>query len=277
MDGAGAAVLKAVMTEIAPRPAASAADVALIHRLADAAGAVIRPHFRTRIAIEAKADASPVTVADRDAEAAIRAILRAERPGDGIWGEEFPEESGSGSRTWVIDPIDGTQAFVAGRPLFGTLIALLDDGVPVLGVIDQCIARDRWIGIAGRATTLNGVAVTTRPCARLGLARAATTSPYLFRHDDDRQAFQRLRPQLGDVMYGGDNHNYGLVASGHLDLVVEAGLKLHDWAALVPVVTGAGGAMTDWNGEPLRRGSDGRVIAVGDSALLGPALAALMP
>ncbi len=255
----------------------SDADVALIHRLADAAGAVIRPHFRTPIAIEAKADASPVTVADRDAEAAVRAVLRAERPGDGIVGEEFPEENVGAARTWVIDPIDGTQAFVAGRPLFGTLIALLVDGVPVLGVIDQCIARDRWIGATGRATTLNGITVTTRICGLLTAARAATTSPYLFRDDADSAAFQRLRPRVSDVMYGGDNHNYGLVASGHLDVVVEAGLKLHDWAALVPVVGGAGGAMTDWHGGPLRRGSDGRVIAVGDPTLLAVIVAALAP
>ena len=276
MDGAGAAVLKTEMTEIDPRPV-SAADIALIHRLADAAGAVIRPHFRQPIRIEAKADASPVTIADRDAEAAIRAILRTECPGDGIVGEEFPDENVNASRTWVIDPIDGTQAFVAGRPLFGTLIALLDDGVPVLGVIDQCIAGDRWVGAAGQVTTLNGAPVTTRNCGLLAAARAATTSPYLFRRDDDAQAFQRLRPLLGDVMYGGDNHNYALVASGHLDLVVEAGLKLHDWAALVPVVIGAGGVMTDWAGEPLRRGSNGRVIAVGDPILMPSVLAALAP
>lgn len=250
-------------------------DLGLIQRLADAAGAVIRPHFRSRIAIEAKADASPVTVADRDAEAAIRAILRAERPDDGIVGEEFPDEQGDRSRLWVIDPIDGTQAFVAGRPLFGTLIALLDDGVPVLGVIDQCIAGDRWLGAAGRPTTLNGVTVTTRRCPTLAAARAATTSPYLFRRADDSDAFQRLRGEVGDVMYGGDNHNYGLVAAGCLDLVVEAGLQLHDWAALVPVVAGAGGAMTDWAGAPLRRGSDGRVIAAGDPALVATAVAVL--
>lgn len=248
-------------------------DLQLIQRLADAAGAVIRPFFRAGIVIETKADASPVTAADRGAEAAIRAILRVERPGDGIVGEEFPDESGSSSRTWVIDPIDGTQAFVNGRPLFGTLIALLEGDIPVLGVIDQCIAGDRWLGGAG-GTTLNGSPVATRRCASLATARAATTSPYLFR-DADSGAFQRLRPQLGDVMYGGDNHNYGLLAAGCLDIVVEAGLKLHDWAALVPVVAGAGGVMTDWLGEPLRRGSDGRVVALGDPALLPAVLAAL--
>lgn len=251
------------------------ADVALIHRLADAAGAVIRPHFRAGVAIEAKADASPVTIADRAAETAIRTILRAERPDDGIVGEEFPDERAATRRVWVIDPIDGTQAFVAGRPLFGTLIALLDEGVPVLGLIDQCIARDRWLGVAGRPTTLNGAVATTRRCPSLAAARAATTSPYLFRDAADSDAFQRLRPQLGDVMYGGDNHNYGVVASGCLDLVVESGLKLHDWAALVPVVTGAGGAMTDWAGAPLRQGSDGRIIAAGDPALISAVVAAL--
>ena len=276
MDGVGAAVLKTAMTEIDPRPVTDA-DIALIHRLADAAGAVIRPYFRQPMRIDAKSDASPVTIADRAAEAAIRAILRAERPGDGIVGEEFPDENIGASRTWVIDPIDGTQAFVAGRPLFGTLIALLDDGVPVLGVIDQCVAGDRWVGVAGQVTTLNGAPVTTRTCGLLATARAATTSPYLFRDVRDAAAFQRLRPQLGDVMYGGDNHNYALIATGCLDVVVEAGLKLHDWAALVPVVTGAGGAMTDWAGEPLRRGSAGRVIAVGDQMLLPSVLAALAP
>ena len=265
------------MTATNPRPPVSDADIALIHRLADAAGAVIRPHFRQPIRIEAKADASPVTIADRAAETAIRAILRDERPGDGIVGEEFADENVGASRTWVIDPIDGTQAFVAGRPLFGTLIALLDDGVPVLGVIDQCIARDRWVGVAGRATTFNGAPVTTRHCGLLATARAATTSPYLFRDAGDAAAFQRLRAQLGDVMYGGDNHNYGLISMGCLDVVVETGLKLHDWAALVPVVTGAGGAMTDWAGQLLRRGSDGRVIAVGDPMLLPSVLAALAP
>ena len=249
-------------------------DIALIQRLADAAGAVIRPHFRTLSAVETKVDASPVTVADRDAEAAIRTILRAERPDDGIVGEEFDEENADAARTWVIDPIDGTRSFIAGRALFGTLIALLDDGVPVIGVLDQCVTGERWLGAAGRATTLNGAAATTRPCAALAGAHLATSSPHYF-NALDFAAFERVRAGAFDTLYGGDCYNYGLVASGHLDMVVESGLKLHDWAALVPIVTGAGGTMTDWAGEPLRRGSDGRVIAAGDSELLAAALAAL--
>ncbi len=249
-------------------------DRELIQRLADAAGTAIRPYFRTSFAVEAKGDASPVTAADRAAEAAIRAILRAERPGDGIVGEEYPDENATASRTWVIDPIDGTRAFVVGRPLFGTLIALLDYGVPVLGVIDQCIAGDRWLGAIGHPTTLNSAVVTTRACPTLAAAHLATTSPHAF-PANDFNAFERLRPRARDVIYGGDCHNYGLVAAGCLDVVVESGLKLHDWAALVPVVTGAGGVMTDWAGEPLRRGGDGRVIALGDPGLLGEILAGL--
>ena len=251
----------------------SAADIALAHRLADAAGAAIRPHFRALAAIETKADASPVTIADRAAEAAMRAILAAERSDDGIIGEEYGEDRPDAARVWVLDPIDGTRSFIAGRPLFGTLIALLADGVPVLGVIDQCIARDRWLGAAGQATTLNGIAVTTRT-RTMGRAHLATTSPHAF-NVADFAGFERLRAGVGDTLYGGDCHNYGLLAAGHLDLVVEANLKVYDWAALVPVVTGAGGAMTDWAGAPLRRGSDGRVVAAGDAAILAKAVTAL--
>lgn len=248
-------------------------DVALAHRLADAAGEAIRPYFRAPQRIETKADASPVTAADRAAEAAIRRILARERPGDGVIGEEYGEDRPDAARVWVLDPIDGTRAFVVGRPLFGTLIALLEDGVPVLGVIDQCIARDRWVGAAGRPTELNGVAVRTRGCPALAGAYLATTSPHAFA--DAFAAFERLRREVNDTIYGGDCHNYGLVATGCLDLVVETGLKLYDFAALVPVVTGAGGAMCDWSGAPLVQGSDGRAIAVGDAALLPEILALL--
>jgi histidinol phosphatase-like enzyme (inositol monophosphatase family) len=250
------------------------ADIALAQRLADAAAAEIRPHFRHLAAVETKADASPVTVADRAAEAAIRAILARERPADGVIGEEYGEDRPDAARVWVIDPIDGTRAFVTGRPLFGTLVALLADGVPVIGVLDQCITGDRWVGATGRPTTLRGVAAGTRACPTLASAHVGTTSPYLF---DDPAAFARVRAAARDVIYGGDCYNYGLVASGHLDLVVESGLKVYDWAALVPIVTGAGGAMTDWAGEPLRRGSDGRVIATGDPVLLSAVISTLSP
>ena len=249
------------------------ADIALAHRLAEAAGDVIRPHFRSGLAIETKGDASPVTAADRAAEAAMRAILAVERPSDGIIGEEYGEERPSSSRLWVLDPIDGTRSFVAGRATFGTLIALLEDGVPVLGVIDQCIARDRWIGTPA-GTTLNGRVARTRHRAALAGAHLATSSPHYF-GAADFAAFERVRAGAFDTLYGGDCHNYALLGSGHLDVVIESGLKIYDWAALVPVVAGAGGAMTDWTGAPLVRGSDGRVVATGNPALLGDVLATL--
>ena len=135
---------------------ASPANIALANRLADAAGAAIRPFFRTEFTHESKGDASPVTEADRAAEAAIRAILDVECPNDAIVGEEYGTKDGTSGRTWVLDPIDGTVSFMAGRPIFGTLIALLHDGWPVLGIIDQCISGERWVGAAGRETTLNG-------------------------------------------------------------------------------------------------------------------------
>lgn len=250
------------------------ADIALANALADAAGAVIRPFFRRRFAIETKPDTSPVTEVDRATEAAIRKILAAERPQDGVIGEEYGEDRPDAERVWVIDPIDGTRAFLAGRPLFGTLIALLEAGTPVLGVIDQPIARDRWLGAKGQRTTLNGQPAATRACATLAKVHIATTGPSYFK-PDGWAAFERLRAECRDVLWGGDCHNYGLCASGHLDLVVEAGLKLYDFAALVPVVEGAGGRMTDWQGRPLGKDSDGSVIAAGSPALIEQAAAIL--
>jgi histidinol phosphatase-like enzyme (inositol monophosphatase family) len=239
------------------------ADVVLAHALADAAGAAIRPWFRRPFLVETKEDFSPVTIADREAEAAIRALLAQHRPDDGVIGEEYGDDRPDAARVWVLDPIDGTRAFVAGRPIFGTLIALLEDGVPVLGLVDQCIIGDRWIGATGQPTLFGGKPAHVRHCGSLAAARVGTTSPHAFAAGDFT-AFSRVQGAALDTLYGGDCHNYGLVASGHLDVVVEAGLKIHDWAALVPVVTGAGGVMTDWAGAALRQGSDGRVIAAGD-------------
>ena len=247
------------------------ADIALAHALADAAGAAIRPLFRADFAQEVKADFSPVTQADQAAERAIRTLLAEHRPDDGVIGEEYGTDRGDAGRVWVLDPIDGTRAFIAGRPIFGTLIALLEDGKPVLGVIDQPITGERWIGARGVPTLFNGKPAISRRGRPLSRAIFATTVPWLC------GPFETLRGAVGDALLGGDCYNYGLVASGHIDLVVEEGLKLHDFAALVPVVEGAGGVMTDWSGRPLDRGSDGRVIAAGDPALVEAAVALLDP
>ena len=243
-------------------------DLALAHRLADAAGAAIRPLFRSDWTHEAKADASPVTEADRAAEAAMRRLLDAEAPRDGIIGEEFGAERPDAARQWVLDPIDGTVSFMAGRPIFGTLIALLQDGWPVLGIIDQPISGER-VGALGQPTLFNGKPVRTRACRALADAALATTGPQYF-DDHDAEHFMALAAKTAHkrLIFGGDCYNYGLLASGHVDLVVEAGLKLHDFAALVPIVEGAGGAMCDWNGDPLNADSAGHVIALGDPARL---------
>ena len=251
-------------------------DIALAHALADAAGAAIRPYFQGSFGLESKDDASPVTLADRAAEEVMRKLLTSEAPRDGIVGEEFGSERADASRVWVLDPIDGTTSFVAGRPIFGTLIALLQDGWPVLGIIDQPIAGERWVGAIGQTTTFNGKPAATRRCRELEDAVLGTTSPHLF-SEHEAGHFLSLAGKVARrrIIYGGDCYNYGLVASGHVDLVVEAGLKLHDFAALVPVIEGAGGMMCDWNGNALNADSAGDVVALGDPARLDDVLEAL--
>lgn len=251
-------------------------DIALAEQLADAAGEAIRPFFRAKFDQEAKSDSTPVTEADRAAESAMRKIIETLCPEDGIIGEEYGTINEGASRQWVLDPIDGTTSFIAGRPIFGTLIALMQDGWPVIGIIDQPIARERWVGVVGRPTTFNGAAVQTARCRDLKDAVLATTSPHLFdEHDADH--FMGLASKVAPrkIIYGGDCYNYGLVASGHVDLVCEAGLQLHDFAALAPIIDGSGGMMCDWNGEPLNADSDGHVLAIGDQARVDDILEAL--
>jgi inositol-phosphate phosphatase / L-galactose 1-phosphate phosphatase / histidinol-phosphatase len=253
-----------------------AEDIALANRLADAAGSVIRPLFRTDFTHEAKGDASPVTEVDRAAEAAMRRILDAEAPRDGIIGEEYGSERPDAARQWVLDPIDGTVSFMAGRPIFGTLIALLQDGWPVLGIIDQPISGERWVGATGKPTLFQGKPTRTRACRSLADAVLATSGPQYF-SDHDGEHFMGLAAQTAHkrMIFGGDCYNYGLLASGHIDLVVESGLKLHDYAALVPIVEGAGGTMCDWAGDPLNADSNGQVIALGEPARLEDVVEAL--
>ncbi|KQR82196.1 MULTISPECIES: inositol monophosphatase family protein [Sphingomonas] len=256
------------------------ADIDLAHRLADAAGAVIRPYFRKPHGLETKADHSPVTLADKEAEAAMRRLLDAECAGDGVHGEEYGIKPGVTNRQWVLDPIDGTRSFTAGRAIFGTLIALLEDGWPVLGIIDQPVQRERWVGVAGRPTTFNGVPVRTRACPALEGAVVATTSPHLFAEGDVPHYMALVAAASGGhvrqgPVYGGDCYNYGLLASGHLDIVCESGLQLYDFAALAPIVEGAGGRLCDWNGDPLTASSEGHVLAIGDPARAEEVLEAL--
>ncbi|MBT3917356.1 MAG: histidinol-phosphatase [Rhodospirillaceae bacterium] len=245
--------------------------IELAGKLADIAGPIVARYFRSDLTIADKADASPVTAADREAEAAIRAVLEAECPDHGILGEEHGAENLEAEYVWVLDPIDGTKAFVTGKPLFGTLIALCQNGVPVLGVIDQPILKERWLGATGHPTTYNGEKISTRACSDLSEAWLYATSPAMFKGADEA-AFNRLADSVKFPLYGADCYAYGLLASGFTDIVCEATMQPYDYCALVPVVEGAGGKMSDWAGKPLTLNADGRVLALGDATLQQAAL-----
>jgi len=240
-------------------------------QLADAARPEIMSRFRTNIAVDAKSDASPVTEADRAAERAMRDIITATHPDHGILGEEFGSENTAAEYVWVLDPIDGTNSFVTGKPLFGTLIALCHHGVPVVGVIDAPGLDERWIGATGHPTTFNATPAMVRACSALDQAWLYATTPEMF-DGADKTAFDALSRSARRTVYGGDCYAYGLLASGHVDLVCEASLGTYDYAALVGVVEAAGGRITDWQGNPLTLQSDGRVLAAGDPAVHAAAL-----
>jgi myo-inositol-1(or 4)-monophosphatase len=248
-------------------------------RAADAAAAAIRPWFRAGLPIERKGDASPVTAADRAAEQAMRAVLAEAFPTHGILGEEFGEDRPEASLKWVLDPIDGTKSFITGRPTYGSLIALLADGVPVLGLMSQPSIGERWIGVRGRPTTffspIGGPAVARcRPCPALTEAQVSVTTLDLFT-PDTKPRWERLAAHAAQVTWGGDCYAHGLLALGLIDLIAETTYRIWDWAALVPIIEGAGGVITDWSGQPLRPGADGSVLAAGDAALHEAARAVL--
>ncbi|MBT3360513.1 MAG: histidinol-phosphatase [Rhodospirillales bacterium] len=240
--------------------------VDLACRLADTAGRIAMSHFGTALDAEKKADASPVTIADRQAEAAMREMIEAEVPDHGIFGEEYGQVRTDAQYVWVLDPIDGTKSFVIGKPLFGTLIALLRDGKPVIGIIDCSALNERWLGVDGRPSTHNGNTIATRTCENLEDAWMASTSPGMFTGGTEA-AFAKLKAATRQTVWGGDCHSYGLLASGNLDLVAEAGMNPYDYLALVPVIEGADGMITDWNGAALGLSSDGTVLAAGDAAM----------
>jgi histidinol phosphatase-like enzyme (inositol monophosphatase family) len=254
---------------------ASTQDIAFIQRLADAAGAVIRPYFRRKIEVidKGKTGFDPVTAADKGAEEAIRALIARERPADGILGEEFGRIEGTSGRLWVIDPIDGTRAFITGNTQWGTLIALNEGGKPVLGLLDQPVLHERFLGTeAGseRISPEGSSKLATRPCAAVCEAVVMTTHPWDYFTAPEQEAFFRLAKAARLSRFGGDCYAYGLLAMGFVDLVVESGLKPWDIQAMVPIVEGAGGIITDWQGKPCAEG--GRVIAAGDARLHAEAL-----
>lgn len=247
--------------------------IALAERLADTAGDVLMRHFRRPLGIDRKTDETPVTVADRDAESAMRSLIAGSFPGHGIIGEEHGSDRPGAEFVWVLDPVDGTKAFISGIPVFGTLIALLRGGRPILGVVDQPMTNERWIGAVGHPTMMNGKTIRTAPRGVLSDAVLWSTSPEMFDHDPaDRAAYDRLLAGVNFVHYGGECYQYAMLASGFVDLVVEADLGPYDFMAHIPIVEGAGGVVTDWRGETLDLESDGRVLAAAGPALHAQAL-----
>ena len=242
----------------------------IAHALADAAAAEALAWFRQPLEVITKADASPVTLADRAAETAMRAILAAERPLDGIFGEEHGPERLDAGQIWVLDPIDGTRSFITGSPLWGTLIALLQGGRVVLGMVDMPVLGERWLGHGGAAQR-NGQPVRVRDCTELHQARIVTTSPDIF-GAADWQAFDRLSRQCAMRRFGGDCYGYAQLAGGSIDLVVETGLQPYDYLGPAGLVEAAGGVITDWQGRVLGLQSDGRVVAAATPALHRAAL-----
>ncbi len=232
-------------------------------RLADAGREILLSASAQKPRAEVKDDSSPVTAVDRAVEDRLRDMIAREYPDHGIVGEERGAAAPESDHVWVLDPIDGTLAFLAGIPVFGTLIALLRGGVPAIGVIDLPATAERWVGCAGRPTTRNGEAVRARPCAELSTALLSTSNPDFY-GAAEFEAFERLKSAVRWTVYGGSCLAYAQIASGRIDLGIDAGLDPVDYCALVPVIRGAGGAITDWQGADLGLHSGKRVLAAGD-------------
>jgi myo-inositol-1(or 4)-monophosphatase len=242
--------------------------IAFANRLADTSGAVIRPFFRQPIAVTHKDGVhafDPVTEADRGAERALRELIARERPADGVLGEEYGETRGTSNYRWVLDPMDGTRAFITGRHEWGSLIALEDKGQAVLGILDQPVLGERFVGAGGTAHLLQAGQSTklqVRECPALKDAILCATDPSAYFSGSEQQAFASVQAQTRMTRYGGDCYLFAALALGFIDLVIEAGFHAWDAAALIPIVEGAGGVMTSWDGGSAASGKT--IIAAGD-------------
>ncbi|MFP8966021.1 histidinol-phosphatase [Pokkaliibacter sp. CJK22405] len=238
-------------------------------QLADAAAQAIMPYFRKPMAIDNKKSQAfdPVTDADRAAERAMRELIELHFPAHGILGEEEENKAGSSPLTWVLDPIDGTRAFITGYPLWGTLIALNDGDYPVVGVMNQPFTGERFVGSPDGAFVVTGQEKTrlaTSGCQQLAEARITCTTLDMFT-DEERAAYLRVAAQARLSRYGGDCYAYCMLASGHIDAVIESDLKPYDIQALIPLIEAAGGIITNWQGESAANG--GAVIAAASKEL----------
>lgn len=240
-------------------------------KLADESRACIHDRNHRPVRPDRKGDGSPVTAVDRAVEDRLREVIAEAWPDHGIIGEERGETAPDSELVWVIDPIDGTLPFLAGIPTYGTLIALLRDDAPVLGIVDMPATDERWVGCAGQPTTCNGAPVRVRDCGGLAGAMLSTSNPDFY-GPEDFKAFARLKAACRWAVYGGSCMAYAQVASGRIDVGVDVGFDVHDYLALVPVIEGAGGIITDWEAKPLTRRSGSRIIAAGDRRVHANAL-----
>lgn len=244
-------------------------------KLADVAGDVIRPYFRANIEVENKhvSGFDPVTKADQEAEAAMRALITQTYPAHGILGEEHGLQAADGAPyTWVLDPIDGTRSFISGFPTWGTLIALNDGDRPLIGVLDQPFMKERYTG-SPEGAFLGERKLVVRPCANLADAVLYSTTPDMFTEPGDMAAFNRVETAVKLRRFGGDCYSYAMLAMGQIDLIIEASMQPYDIQALIPIVEGAGGIVSNWEGDPADDG--GRIIAAGDRRIYDAALVLL--
>lgn len=247
------------------------------HTLANAARHAIMPYFRTENGVENKSefDFDPVTLADKAAEDAMRKLIFEHRPNDSIHGEEFGIHTGNSGYEWVLDPIDGTRAFMAGTSTWGVLIGLYHNGIPLLGIMDQPFTKERWCGAPNGAHWHHNETIKPIKCHPMALNEnsvLATTDPFLF-DEIEKLGFETLRKAAPVTRYGLDCTAYGLLAQGTIGLVVETGLKLVDIGALIPIVENAGGIFTDWQGNKNPKG--GQIIAAANQKIHEQALKAL--
>lgn len=246
------------------------------NHLADLSGEVIRKYYRVENDEITKDDDSPVTKADRGAEEVIRAAIEKKFPTHGIIGEEFGVKEAQSEFTWVLDPIDGTSSFIIGRPIFGTLIALTSGTKSLLGIVDQPITGERWLGITGEGAFLNGKKIAVRNCHSLTNAVMCSSSSFYFQNEDEeilkRISSKTKYQKLGGIIYGGDCYSYATLASGFVDIVLDPGLKIYDYAATMPIVQAAGGIITDWSGNDPKLESGVKLLACGDKRIHGEIL-----
>jgi len=230
------------------------------HTLADESEKILMRYFRSKINIQSKKDNTPVTVADTESESLIRNLIARKYPKHGILGEEYENNYNNEEFTWVIDPIDGTRSFIAGHKDFGTLIALLHNEKPILGIINCPAHNERWVGIKNKNTKLNGKNTNTSEKKKIEDCYIMTSGLYF----DDKEFkinFDKLRKKTKFCKFGGDCYMYGMLASGLVDIVIEDTLKIHDYMALIPVIKGAGGVVTDKFGKDISLNSDGSLVA----------------